>query len=327
MWPGVPNGGSRVRKINRKSLISSLLFVVLIGLLVWYLYANRADLAQLLTLNASTVCWMLVLALGACVMNGLYHKLILDTYHLPLDTVDWLGVVFVANAMAYVLPMRADLIFTATYYKRTKNFSYTKSASVAAGNIVFSILFALVQMGAALVCTGLIEGVWPGLLWLILLVGVVGTAAFLIIAGWFGDRMPAFLAKIPYLQKIVQGFNELIRNKQLLVKLLLCLIVNNILHLLLYMACFRSIGMEVTLYQALFYNSVSRMVSLVAIVPGNIGIAQGVMGVAGSLMGDVFQQGVMVSLLQSVALMAVYIVAGGGFAYPVWKRYTQKGKK
>ena len=71
-----------MRKINRKSLISSLLFVVLIGLLAWYLYANRADLAQLLTLNASTVCWMLVLALGACMMNGLYHKLILDTYHL-----------------------------------------------------------------------------------------------------------------------------------------------------------------------------------------------------------------------------------------------------
>lgn len=313
-----------MRKTNWKNLLSSILFAVLIALLAWYLYQNRADLGQLLTLNASTVCWMLVLALGACVMNGLYHKLILDTYRLPLDTVDWLGVVFVANAMAYVLPMRADLIFTATYYKRTKNFSYTKSASVAAGNIVFSILFALVQMGAALIATGLVEGVWPGLLWLILLVGIIGTAAFLVIAGWFGDRMPAFVRKVPYVEKIVQGFNELIRNRQLLRKLLLCLIVNNILHLLLFMACFRGIGMEVTLYQALFYNSISRMVSLVAIVPGNIGIAQGVMGVAGSLMGDVFQQGVMVSLLQSVALMAVYIVVGGVFAYPVWKRYTRK---
>lgn len=313
-----------MRKTNWKSLLSTVLFVVLIALLAWYLYANRADLARLLTLDASTVCWMLVLALGACVMNGLYHKLILDTYHLPLDTVDWLGVVFVANAMAYVLPMRADLLFTATYYKRTKHFSYANSASVAAGNIVFSILFALVQMFAALLCTGVIEGVWPGLLWLIFGIGAMGTAAFLVVAGWFGERMPAFLARIPHLKKIVQGFNELIRNRQLLAKLLLCLIVNNILHLLLYMACFRGIGMEVTLYQALFYNSVSRMVSLVAIVPGNIGIAQGVMGVAGSLMGNVFQQGVMVSLLQSVALMAVYIVAGGLFAYPVWKRWRGK---
>ena len=310
-----------MRKPNFKKLFYSVLFAALIALLVWYLYANRADLSQLLTLNASTVAWMLVLAFAACTMNALYHKLILDTYQLPLDVVDWMGVVFVANAIAYVLPMRADLIFTATYYKRTKNFAYTKSVSVAAGNIVFGVLFALVQMFIALLCTGLIEGQWPGLLWLILVIGCAGTAMLMVVSIWFSDRMPAFLAKYKIVLDIIQGFAQLIRNHRLLLKLLGCLIVNNILHLLLYMACFRGIGMEVTLYQALFYNSVSRVLSLVAIVPANIGIAQGVMGVAGSLMGDVFHNGVMVSLLQSVSLMIVYIVAGGAFAYPVYRRY------
>ena len=313
-------------KSNWKKILSSVLFIVLIVLLVWYLYVNRADLSQLLTLSPATVAWMLLLALGACTMNCVYHKLILDTYHLPLDPVDWLGVVYVANAMGYVLPMRMDLIFTATYYKRTKNFALTKSASVAAGNIVFGVMFALVQLAAALLCTGLMEGQWPGVLWLILLCGIAGIAVFLVISFRFGDHMPEKLARIKILREIVTGFNDLLRNRGLLVRLLLCLIVNNILHLLLYMACFRGIGMEVTIYQALFYNSVSRMLSLVAVVPANIGIAQGVMGAAGSLMGDVFQHGVMVSLLQSVALMIVYIVMGGAFAYPVYRRYS-KGKE
>lgn len=310
-------------KTNWKKILSTILFVVLIALLVWYLYENRADLGQLLRLSPATVTWMLILALGACTMNCLYHKLILDTFHLPLDLVDWLGVVYVANAMAYVLPMRADLIFTATYYKRTKNFALTKSASVAAGNIVFGVMFALVQLAAALLCIGLIEGQWPGILWLVLIVGAAGIGVFLVISFRFGDHMPEKLSRIKILRDIVSGFNDLLRNKGLLLRLLLCLIVNNILHLLLYMACFRGIGMEVTIYQALFYNSVSRMLSLVAIVPANIGIAQGVMGAAGSLMGDVFQHGVMVSLLQSVALMVVYIVMGGLFAYPVYRRYSK----
>lgn len=313
-----------MRKPNLKKLLSSVLFLALIALLVWYLYQNRADLSKLLTLNVSTVCWMLILAFAACTMNALYHKLILDTYQLPLDLVDWMGVVFVANAMGYVLPMRADLIFTATYYKRTKNFAYTKSVSVAAGNIVFGVLFALVQMFVSLLCTGLIEGQWPGLLWLILIVGCAGTAMLMVVSIWFSDRMPAFLARYKIVRDIIQGFAQLIRNKQLLLRLLVCLTINNILHLLLYMACFRGIGMEVTLYQALFYNSVSRVLSLVAIVPANIGIAQGVMGVAGRMMGDVFQNGVMVSLLQSVSLMIVYIVAGGAFAYPVYRKYQGK---
>ena len=313
-----------MRKANVKKLLSSVLFGVLLALLAWYLYANRADLAKLLTLNFSTVSWMLILALAACVMNAVYHKLILDTYRLPLDVVDWMGVVFVSNAMAYVLPMRMDLVFTATYYKRTKNFAYTKSVSVAAGNIVFGVMFALVQMLAALVCTGVIEGQWPGLLWLVLGIGCAGAAALAVISIWFSDRMPAFLKKYRIVREIIEGFAQLIRNKGLLWRLLACLTVNNLLHLLLFMACFRGMGMQVTLYQALFYNSVSRVLSLVAIVPANIGIAQGVMGVAGSLMGDVFQNGVMVSLFQSVALMAVYIVAGGLFAYPVWRKWQGK---
>jgi len=310
-----------------KKWISTALFVLMIVLLAWYLYTNRADLSQLLRLNAGVVTAMFVFGLGACTMNCLYHKLILDTYGIKLGLVDWMGVVFVANAMAFVLPMRMDLIFTATYYRRVKGLAYVKSASIAAGNIVFSVLFALIQMAAALIATGLIEGQWPGLLWLILLGMTLAVGAFLVIALWFGDRMPGFLRRIKVVRQVVEGFNELIRNRALLLRLLGCLVVNNILHLFLYMACFRGVGMDVTLYQALFYNSISRLCTLVAIVPGNLGIKQGVMGVAGALMGDVFQQSVMVSLLQSATLMVVYIVMGGAFGYPVWKKWNQGKEK
>ena len=283
-------------------------------------YLNDEQLGQLLTLDAATIGWMLVLALGGCVLNCVYHKLILDTYRVPLDVIDWMGVVFVANAMAYVLPLRMDLVFTAAYYKRTKGLAYVKSASMAAGNIVFSILFALLQMFAALLLTGLMKGVWPGLLWLIWLIGAAGTAVFLVLALWFRDRMPSFLSRIQVVRKVVDGFCDLLCDRKLLCRLLCCLILNNILHLFLFMACFRGVGMAVTLDQALLYNSISRMLSLVAIVPGNIGIQQGVMGVAGALVGDLFEQGVMVSLLQSAALMAIYLIAGLLFAYPVYRR-------
>ena len=295
----------------------------MIALLGWYLYENRADLAQLLTFSWQTVALIFVLALGACTMNAVYHKMILDTYEIDLSLVDWMGVVFVANAMALVLPMRADLLFTAAYYRRTKGFAYTKSASVAAGNVVFGVMFALLQLFVALLCTGLIEGQWPAILWLLWFGMSAAVGVFLVIARWFENRMPAFLRKYKVVVKIVSGFNALLGNRKLLWKLLGCLTVNNLLHLLLYMACFRGIGMQVTVYQALFYNSVSRLVNLVAIVPGNIGIAQLVMGVAGSLMGDVFQNGVVVSLIQRISLVVIYIVFGGLFALPVWKRWNK----
>ena len=312
-----------MQKQTLKKGLSMALFAALMALLGLYLYHKRDDLKELLTFDAATVAWILVLALGACIANSVYHKLILDTYRMPLTLTDWMGVVFVANVLAFVLPLRADWVYSATYYKRTKGFAYVKSVSVAAGNIIFTVVFALLQMLAALVCTGLLEGQWPAVLWLVWAACTLAVGAFIVLSLFFQDRMPAFLTRYRKVQEIVTGFNDLLRNKALLWKLLACLTANNLLHLFLFMACFQAIGMKVTIYQALFYNSINRLSSMVAIVPNNLGIKEAVMGVSSRLMGDLFQNGVVVSLLHSVALMVVYLVVGGAFAYPVWRNWKK----
>lgn len=301
--------------------LSTALFVALIALLCAYVYSERESMSQLLRLDAAVVAAMLTLALCACVLNCVYHRVILSTYRIPLSLTDWMGVVLTANAMAYVLPLRADLVFSAAYYKRVKGLEYVKSVSMAAGNIVFGVAFALLQMLAALLCTGLIEGTWPGTLWLIWAAGATAVALFVAFSLLMGDRRPRLFTRFKLVSDVADGFNALLQNRRMLCQLLLCLILNNAVQLALYIACFHAIGMDVTVYQALFYNSVSWISTVVAIVPGNIGIKEAVMGIATSLMGAVFQNGVAVSLLQRVAVMIVYMVLGAAWAYPVWRKW------
>ena len=61
------------RGMDWKRALSTALFVVLVSLLAWYVYENRADMARLLALSAGDVTLMLALALGGCVMNCVYH--------------------------------------------------------------------------------------------------------------------------------------------------------------------------------------------------------------------------------------------------------------
>ncbi|MDD3334097.1 MAG: lysylphosphatidylglycerol synthase transmembrane domain-containing protein [Eubacteriales bacterium] len=313
---------------NWKKALSMALFVLLMGALIWYVYQNREDMGRLLTLDGSSAALMLFFALCGCVMNCVYHRIILSVFRVPLSLTDWVGVVFTANAMAYVLPLRADLVFSAAYYKKTKGLSYVKSVSMAAGNIVFGVAFALLQMLAALVCTGIIDQVWSPVLWLIWGVGMVCLVAFLVVALVLQDHQPRFVAKYKLVRDVIDGFNALLRSPHMLWQLLLCLIVNNLFQMLLYMVCFHAIGQEVTVYQALFYNSVSWLSTIMNIVPGNIGIKEGVMGMAASLMGSMEGiTGVTVSLLQRVAVMIVYIVGGALFAYPVWRKWNLAEKK
>ncbi len=309
------------RKTDWKKWISTALFIVLAGLLIWYVRRNWDDMKVLLTLSPRQIALLLALALGGVVMNSLYHLMILSTYGLKLSLTDWMGVVCVSNAIAYVVPMRGDLLFTAAYYKRAKGLAYTKSASMAAGNIVFGVAFSMLQIVVSLLCIGLIDGQWPGLLWALCAAGCALLAAFV----WFSLRMErgGHVPKRKILADVMLGFNALLKNGPMLRRLLLCLIGSNALRLLEYLVCFRAIGVPVTVYEALFYNSVSWLATIVAIVPGNVGIRESILGVASLLLGAVFSNGVAASLLQRVAVMAAYLAMAAAFAWPVYRNFNR----
>ena len=304
-----------------KQTLSTALFIVMIALLCWYLWQNRDDMAKLLSLGAADIAKLLLFAFCGCIVNCLYHKVILDTYRLPMDITDWAGVVCVSNAISYVLPLRGDLVFTSTYYKRVKGLQYVKSVSMLAGNIIFGVGFAVAQVGVALLMTGLREGRWPSVLWLAFGACVLALATIVVFSLLFDHRQPAILQKHKILRDIVRGFNDLIRNKKLLWRVLACLVMNNATKLLFYMTSFRAIGVDASFDQAMFYSGVSWLATIFAIVPGNLGIKEAIMGAASSLMGALFQNGVAASLLQRAAELIVYMVMGLIFAYPVWRRW------
>lgn len=307
-----------------RKAISLALFAALLLLLCWYLYQNRADMASLLSLSAADVLKLLGLAFAGLVMNCVYHKLILDTYHVPMTLCDWMGAVCVSNMIAYVLPMRGDLVFLGAYYKRSMGLRYTRSLSMLGGNIVFGVGFALGQMGVSLVLTGLWQGRWPLILWLCWGLGALALAALIVAARMLEKRPIGALKRFKLLRDVAGGFNALTRDRSLLWRVVCCLAVSNAVKVLFYMAGFSAIGVGVTFYQAMFYSGVSWLASIFSIVPGNLGIKEGLMGAAARLMGDVFQSGVAASLLQRAAELVAYLVMGLVFAYPVWKRWNKK---
>lgn len=313
------------RKFNWKTLLSTVLFIVLLGLLAGYVATHWEEMRGLLTLSPGIIAALLLLGLYSAGINSLYHLAMLRTFGLTLSLTDWFGVVCVSNAIAYVLPMRADLVFSATYYKRVKGLAYVKSVSMGAGNIVFGVGFSLLQIIVALLCMGLLDGQWSLTLWLIALVGAACLLFFLWLSQHAESSLRGRLAKVKLVGDVIAGFNALIRNRALLWQLLACMVLSNLGKLATTMVCFGAVGMPITLYEALFYSSVGWLASIVAIVPGNIGLKETVMGVATLMLGAVFSEGVAASLLDRASIMIVYITLGLIFAFPVW-RNLNRGK-
>lgn len=311
------------RRPDLKTILSLVLFTVLLSMLGYYVYTHWEEMRKLLSLSPTVILQLLGLGLFSSVVNSFYHLSMLLTYGLQLSLTDWMGVVCVSNAIAYVLPMRADLVFSATYYKRVKGLAYTKSVSMGAGNIVFGVAFSLLQILVALLGMGLMDGAWPPTLWLLLLAGALALGFFLWLSLQAESRLRARLSRYKIVADVIAGFNALLRNRDLLWRLLVIMVLSNLGKLLTNMVCFRAIGVPVTLYEALFYSSVGWLASIVAIVPGNIGLKESVMGVATLLLGSMFSQGVAASLVDRVSMMVVYLALGLVFAFPVWRNFTR----
>lgn len=309
-----------------KKALSALLFLALVLLLVWYVWQNRGEMSALLPLSKQTVWLLLLLALLSCVLNALYHREFLRTFGLKLTVVDWLGVVCVSNAIAYVLPLRADLVFSAAYYKKKSGLAYTKSVSMAGGNIVFGVGMALLQVLIALLAIGLQKGVWPAALWLVTLLGLAATVVFVLFARFLTGRFSAVLEKHHLVREVAQGFNALLGRPSLLLRLTAIQLASNAVNLFMTMVCFGQAGLQVSFFEAMFYAGVSWLSGVVAIVPGNIGIKESILGVSTMLLGAVFQNGVAASLLIRVAVMAVYLALGLLFAWPVYRNLRGKEK-
>jgi uncharacterized membrane protein YbhN (UPF0104 family) len=249
-------------------------------------------------------------------------RAILRTYGLKLTVVDWMGVTIVSNAIAFVVPLRGELALAAGYYKRVSGLAYTKSVSVAAGNMVFGVSFSLLQIIAAMLCVGLIDGKWTLLIWGVAALGALGIAAVIFVSLASESRLRRRVEKWALVRDVIEGFNALLRSKTLIWQLLLCMTASNIVRLLMILLCFQAAGHPVNLYEALLYSSLVWLASVIAIVPGNLGLKESVMGIATVQMGVDFSVGVTASLLERVATMVVYVGLGVLFAVPVWLRYA-----
>ena len=312
---------------NWKSILSTILFLLLMLFLGIYIWQNREEMLRMLQLSPSIVAGMLACALGSALLNCWYHLIILRVFRLPLTLTDWMGVVSVSNAIAYVLPLRADLVFSAAYYKRVKGLAYTKSISMAAGNIVFGVAFSLLQILLALVGIGFMQGEWPAEFWLVWALCAAFLVVFVVLSLVFQNRIPKCFSRYQAICNVMGGFTALLTNYSMLWRLLVCLCANHLCNLGFSVIAFRAIGLSISFNQAMLFSSISWLSGIVAIVPGNVGIKESVLGASAFLMGALFQGGVAVSLLQRAAMLVIHLMMGLTFALPVYQRLTKSNQE
>lgn len=225
-----------------------------------------------------------------------------DTFLLP----------FMMHLWTYILPIKGGLIFQTFFVKTKYGIDLSKGFSVGVLVFAASLLITCVLGGALSVL--LVDVVAIQLL----LLFMFGTLIFFLLASRFVSEPDAtktgFLqTMILFVQMVLVQFRDQLKDVRLLWKLIIVTLLSTLIHAAWFYHCAFILGFTPNLTGIVLATLVLRIVTLVRILPGNLGIQEVMIGSVFMAAGLGLQEGLATSLLVrlvSVVLAGTFGVAG-----------------
>lgn len=254
----------------------------------------------------------LLIGVGYFFSFGILMKVVYQHhYQCTLSWTDAFTLPFMMHLWTYILPVKGGLIYQTFFVKAKYELDMSKGFSVGVLVFAASLLITCFLGGALLFL------VHDALILQLLLLFMFGTLLFFLIAGRFvGEPDPNTSGLINSLVRFVQNvliqFNEQIKDVTLLFKLIFVTLASTLVHALWFYHCAFVLGYNPEPVGILLATLVLRIVTLVRILPGNLGVQEVMIGSVFMAAGLGLQEGLTTALL--VRLVSVVLAGTLGVA-------------
>ncbi len=275
--------------------------IVVLVFFIYYFINNRDDFVHVLSTSPKYLIPIFIINTGVLFLNGVFIKIILKSFkkNIYISEASYLAVV--SSLANYFLPMRGGLIYKSVYLKKKFKFPFSHFISSLYGNYI--IVF-LVNSLIALIVLFLIQSrtsvlslplyAFFGMLFVSMIVlSVVKFPVEKIREGKykFVNRV------VNIIKNILNGWNIILKDKKLLISLLMITILGFIFSVLLFYLQFQALGINTNLVSVILYSCLSGVSLLVSLTPGSLGIREGIFVITSDILGITNEQVMQLALL------------------------------
>jgi glycosyltransferase 2 family protein len=267
--------------MNRKKLASELFTIVFLVGFVFYGLRNR-DIFE--GLRSVSVYSLLLVALGRMlvfVSNGLFTKWTAEAFTRKLSTGEGIYVGILSAIGNFFGPLLGGASIRAIYLKKVHNLSYSYFTSTLMG--YYLILFIMNCVAAIISLMWLPDTKQTASLLLLFTVWLITLLALMVIKLPSKERFRKYetnkvLSKIlKIIFDIEYGWQTLIRNKKLLLRLFFLAILSYGASFFISFIEFKAIGVPIGIAVLGLYTAIVAISLLVSLTPGSIGIREGLL--------------------------------------------------
>lgn len=301
---------------NLWKYIKTLITILIVIFFIYYFINNREDLLLVLS---TPLEYFIIIAVSFSILvllDGIFIKVILKSFNKTLTVFESFYISTISYLGNYFLPMRGGAVIRSVYLKKKFDFSYSYFISTLYG---FYIIVFLVNSFVALIALLIIQFKY----------GVVSIPLYIFFGLLFLFMLLLSLVKFPVekikggkykiVNKVVNivkdflnGWNIIIKNKQLLISLILLTVGKFLTSTVLFFVEFKALDITVSFMNVILYNCLSGVSLLVSLTPGSLGIREGIFVITSDILGISNDQIMQLALLDRgivvITLVGLFII-------------------
>lgn len=254
-----------------RPLISTILLAVFLIWVVWYVMGHTREFSIILQVPWPNLIALYLIFLATIYLNGLYTRYILSAFGINLKIAEWLPISVATTAANYLTFFRGGAGVRALYLKARHSFSFSDFLStLSAMYIMYFAVNGLVGIAGLLLLARQGQAFDLPLAVFFIIITIISFLVMLL-----KIQMRAFNTfPLAQIARIVNGWNNIRKNKILLGQLVINIALYSLLIILQTKIAFATYDVELTWPAALFYSAGRNMMALATITPGALGLVE-----------------------------------------------------
>lgn len=298
--------------LKNKLFWSTVVLLVFIVLFISYVASNWDDF---LSLRLEKPYFLILLgmgALGSLYSNGAVMDVVLRPLGLRLQKGETFGLAAITRLGNQIGPGKLGLAIRASYLKRRHNLALSKFASaLGAAHILMYLFSSLLGLGALLI----LARFDPGLDTATFMVLLGGLSVFLLGLLLFSPQIKEgkrFFAR--HISRVINGWFLIRHDKRILSLASVWALTHVLSSVIVMFASFNALGAEISLLHAFFITSLALLSGLIGITPAGLGINEGLIVVAASVLDIPVPEALAAALLRRGVSFGILVIIVPAFS-------------
>lgn len=307
----------------KKAKLSNVLTLIFLAAFIWWGYNNRDTFEAL---KHVSIWALIIVAIGKLLtnaINGLFTKWTVEAFTKKLNLAEGIYIAILSAIGNYFGPLLGGTSIRAVHLKKSHGLSYSKFTSTVAG---YYLIIFIANSALAIVSILLLNKsrqTMPLLIFFSVWLAVLVALTFVRLpkkSRWdrFKNKYVKYLVTVVY--DIEEGWHILIKNKALMVKLMLLGFSGFAITFFLTLVEFNAINVHVSLPALGLYTSLVTVSMLLSFTPGAIGIRETILIFVSVTLGVTNAQILQVAVIDRGVNFVVLLMLFAVIRIPAMKR-------